>query len=285
MNGAKSPNHIATVGVPLILVVSIGLVRAYLFGSGPPTWGARPAAWLTPWYAFLGGIAVSGMSITVPILSAALATTLWAPAASWRRGNGPTLRSTLVRAVTFGVGFAVAFSTPVSGTPAAYAALISAGGRGLDVAGGVLLAGLGIWSLAPAGLPRRQGAGGRVMWPAGLNPASVSALAGALMGLLLFHKLDPMYDSVFFSIGLVAAESHWPRAAYAFSLGLASGYVVGIAWLGWWAERVRGPGRVVIAIQRIAALAAMLLGIVFAIGLDGRILRILESGPPDWTTR
>jgi hypothetical protein len=105
------------------------------------------------------------------------------------------------------------------------------------------------------------------------------------MGLLLFHDLDPTYDSVFFSTGLAVAESHWPRAAYAFALGLGTIYVLGIGWLGGWAKRGAGPRRAVVTIQRIAAVAVMLVGIVFAIGQDARLLRVLEPGPPGWAMR
>lgn len=273
------------VGVPVVLVIGVAYLRLYLFGSGPPSLGARPAAWLAPWYGFLGGIAASGMAITAPILAAVLTTSLWAPTANSRNGNGPTLRSTVVPAVAFGAGFAVAFSTPISGTPAAYAAIISAGRRVLDVGGGIILGGLGAWSLAAGGLARRRGAAGRLRWPVGLSPTVAAAVGGLLMGLLLFHDLDPTYDSVFFSAGLAVAESHWPRAAYAFALGLGTIYVLGIGWLGGWAKRGAGPRRAVVTIQRIAAVAVMVLGIIFAIGQDEHLLRILAPDPPQWATR
>jgi hypothetical protein len=285
LNGSKPSNRLVTLGVPVILVIGVALVRAYLFGSGPPSRGAQPPVWLAPWYGFLGGIAASGMAITAPILAGALATCLGARTASSRNGNGPPLRSILVPAVTFGIGFAVAFSTPISGTPAAYAAFVSAGRRVVDIAGGILLVGLGAWALAAGRLAWRRRVAGRPRWPHGLSPTVAAAAGGAVMGLLLFHDLDPTYDSVFFSTGLAVAESHWPRAAYAFSLGLAIIYVLGIGWLGGWAKRGGGARRAVVVIQQVAAVAVMVLGVVFATGHDAWLLRVLEPGPPGWAMR
>lgn len=116
--------------------------------------------------------------------------------------------------------FALAFVATISGTPAALAAAIYQSEWTIHrVSGVILLVWWPAWHLGR--LPVRSRAS---VWARVLEMGCASIL-GAAIGALLYHELDPVYDSVFFATSNAVAASHAPITTTLFAAGLGLTYL------------------------------------------------------------
>lgn len=103
-------------------------------------------------------------------------------------------------------------------------------------------------------------------------------ILGFVAGLLLFHHLDPFYDSVFFFTRRVGAFSHHPLSVGFFGLGLSAMYL-GVAY-GF--SLVAASMRLAKAsgwLKLIFGLLTLILGFSFATGTFPSVVEVIR-----WTS-
>jgi hypothetical protein len=203
-----------------------------VYGVGGPSAALLPGRVLLA--AFFGGWA---LAFTRPLLLVLvpLATLVWLPVS-----DAPGIRPAPLRwsaAAPFLGGFALTFVVTISGVPDSIVRRIyGAHGTIETIVGGLLLA----WgALVAVHVPRFVTR--RSAWCA--------AALGIATGLLLYHELDPAYDSIFFATGNGVAASHAPLTVAVFTLGLASLQLVVAAVVGRWRVPV---GRVLAGVATAA---------------------------------
>lgn len=168
--------------------------------------------------AFLGGWA---LAFTRPLLL------LMIPFATfvWLRPRGraaPLRRWPWLPPALFLAGFSLAFVVAISGAPDPVAQAIYRAHKLIEVpVGGLLI----LWGTVVA-----------VRVPALVEARSgwLATGLGVATGLLLYHELDPSYDSVFFATGNAVASSHAPLTVTAFSTGLSLVYFAAAAQATRW---------------------------------------------------
>jgi hypothetical protein len=116
--------------------------------------------------------------------------------------------------------FALGFVVTIGGTPAAAASAIYGADWAVHRASGVVLLAWG-----PARLL------GRLLRPSSswALEAGSAGILGMATAMLLYHELDPAYDSAFFATGNIVAASHAPLTVAAFATGLALTYLLAAA--------------------------------------------------------
>jgi hypothetical protein len=169
--------------------------------------------------------------------------------------------------------FALAFVVAISGLPSAVATPIHRSESLVDLVGGAiflvwgLLAALGF---VPGGVvPPATPVWGRV---AGAESA---AALGASTGALMYHELDPVYDSVFFFTANAVAASHAPLTVAVFTTGLGLIYLAAGSTATAMTSRV-GWGRRVLAWGRpLLGIATTLIGVAILTRRFGAVRTLL----------
>jgi hypothetical protein len=101
---------------------------------------------------------------------------------------------------------------------------------------------------------------------------------GATTGALVYHELDPVYDSVFFSTGNAVAASHAPLTVAAFVVGLALAYLSGGAALRLSLSST-GWGHTVLRMGRaLSGIATALVGLAVLTGRFGVVRTLVIRG-------
>lgn len=171
-------------------------------------------------YALVGGVALAFSSSTLPLLVLYLTVLFTAETASSEpeRGHGSMLPATL-----FLMAFVTAFVITISGIPSFVANPIYKGKQIINIAGGVLIVLYGLKAFGKSGIMKSVGF---LSGPSKkVSPMVEALVVGFIGGLLLFHHLDPFYDSVFFLTGRAGPLSHHPLSVGSFGLGLGAMYV------------------------------------------------------------
>ncbi len=175
-------------------------------------------------------------------------------------GRGPELRGP----VLYLVGFASAFIVTIGGMPKAIAAAIYGAERVVDVVGGLIFLLLGVLAVIRAwrfDLSWPRGAKGR-----GILRWTSAAALGLTTGALMYHELDPTYDSVFFATANAKAASHAPITVALFTTALGSVYLVAGGAARALVAKTRAGDTILRAGQFAAALATALLGLALLTG-------------------
>jgi hypothetical protein len=94
--------------------------------------------------------------------------------------------------------------------------------------------------------------------------------------LLLFHYLDPPYDSVFFLTGRAGAFSHHPLSVGTFSAGLSAMYIAVAHGLGGLIFSARTLN--IAWIKVLAGVLAFILGSSFATGRFSSLAGFISGG-------
>jgi len=156
-------------------------------------------------------------------------------------------------------GFASAFIVTIGGMPKPIATTVYGAERLVDAVGGLIFLLLGVLAVLRAwrsDFSRPRGAKGRAIlqW-------TVPAALGVTTGALMYHELDPTYDSVFFATANVEAASHAPLTVALFTAALGSVYLVGGAATRALIAKARGGEAILRAGQVVAGLATAALGL------------------------
>lgn len=206
-----------TLALPALLITILaGSAWWLVFGSGMGSADSLLAGQVLL-AGLVGGAAVAlspGALLVLAPLAAVVADSVRGDA----RASG-TFRRRAVRGVGFMAGFAAAFVVVISGAPGAVADLVYRSARVIDLGAGAVLLLYGVGAVARPAWGSRS-VGGRRHRRRWIGPARCGVL-GSVVGLLLAHKLDPLYDSVFFLTGNGVAASHAPLTVAAFTLGLS----------------------------------------------------------------
>lgn len=224
----------------------VAAVAVYGSRSGSPLEGSVLLA------ALAGGAALaftrSFLLVSIPYAAVLFGgrTTEWAPSALYL------------------AAFAVAFVVTISGVPAAIATPIHRSEWLVDPIGGVILVVAGLLALvdgaASAAAHRRESVARRVRhW--------IFAVAlGGSTGALMYHELDPAYDSVFFATGNAVAASHAPATVVLFTTGLGVAYLAAGGAVRALVARQRWGHRVALGGRALAGIATALLGLAILTG-------------------
>ncbi|MEK6600260.1 MAG: hypothetical protein AABZ09_00120, partial [Candidatus Binatota bacterium] len=174
-----------------------------------------------PLYALVGGAALALSVPMLPLLVLYL-TSLF----TLRKGSSELdepHKATMIPATFFLLTFVTAFVVTISGTPYVLASAIYKGKGIINLAGGILVVFFGLKAFIESGLIaslRLVHLSKSKRWILAEAP-----IVGFMAGLLLFHYLDPFYDSVFFFTGRAGALSHHPISIISFGLGLSAIYL------------------------------------------------------------
>ena len=174
-----------------------------------------------PLYALVGGAALTFASPMLPLLVVYL--TVLFTTGKLPSELDTTDRLSLVPGTLFLLAFVTAFVVAISGVPFVIADAIYKGKTVINLIGGLLVAFYGLKALIGSGLIK-------TLWFRPLSKSESGLLVEALIlgliaGLLLFHHLDPFYDSVFFLTGRAGALSHHPLSVSSFGLGVSAMYI------------------------------------------------------------
>lgn len=202
-----------------LILVSVIVSRGFIFSFRhiPLT---SQAGGQEPLYALVGGAALAFSTSTIPLLVLYLVVLFAArkPASKSERDDGVTL----LPAGLFLVAFVIVFVITISGKPSLVANAVYRGRWIINLIGGLFVAFYGLKAFAESGLvkslplaPVLMGRGGGLLLP---------SVLGLVTGLLVFHHLDPFYDSVFFFTGRAGPASHSPLSVGFFGLGLSAIY-------------------------------------------------------------
>ncbi|MGH7326697.1 MAG: hypothetical protein ACREJ9_18915 [Candidatus Rokuibacteriota bacterium] len=155
--------------------------------------------------------------------------------------------------------FALAFVVTISGAPAAVATPIHRSERLVDGAGGLIFLVAG--AVASMGARRAR----TLEWrPAGRW--AFSTVLGATAGLLMYHELDPVYDSVFFATANAVPASHASPTVALFAVGLGAVYLIAGGATRRLVAPLRGGDTVLRAGRALSGLATALLGLAILTG-------------------
>lgn len=173
-----------------------------------------------PLYALVGGVALAFSVPTLPLLVLYLSIFFASERASLEPNTSH--RPGLLAAVLFLFGFCVAFIITISGVPSSVAKQIYEQKWIVNLVGGFLVAIYGVKVFIESGLIENLRF---IRVPkGGIGILIAPPILGFVAGLLLFHHLDPPYDSVFFLTGRAGAFSHHPLSVGSFGLGLSVMY-------------------------------------------------------------
>jgi hypothetical protein len=175
-------------------------------------------------------------------------------------------RGSAWRPLGFYIGaFAIVFVVTISGFPKVIAAPVYQSERLVHPVGGAVLL---VWGLCMIlGLPLPS------VWRRVIG--SGAGILGATTGVLMYHVLDPTYDSVFFSTGNAIAASHAPITVALFTAGLGAVYLAvgglsaAVALRARWGRSLLQGGRI------LSGLATALIGLAIVTGQFGAIRNLL----------
>jgi len=185
-------------------------------------------------------------------------------------------RVTLLPAGLFLLAFVIAFVITISGMPSLIANSVYRGKWIINIIGGLFVAFYGLKAFAESGLlrglrfvPVSRGKGRLLLEP---------LVLGFMAGLLLFHHLDPYYDSVFFFTRRAGAFSHHPLSVGSFGLGLSAMYLgvaYGFSLMAASTRLAKASGW----IKLILGLLTLILGFSFATGTFSSVVELIR-----WTS-
>lgn len=102
--------------------------------------------------------------------------------------------------------------------------------------------------------------------------AGSGGVLGATTGALIYHEVDPMYDSVFFSTANAVAASHAPLTVAVFTTGLGLIYLA----VGGVAAETASPARLgrkaLLKVRALCGVAAALIGLAILTQRFGAVL-------------
>ena len=228
-----------------------------------------------PIYALVGGAALAFSAPTVPLLIVYLAVLFTARKVGSKSERDE--RVTLLPAGLFLLAFVIAFVITISGMPSLIANSVYRGKWIINIIGGLFVAFYGLKAFAESGLvkslllaPVLKGRGeGLLLWP---------SVLGLVTGLLVFHHLDPYYDSVFFFTRRAGAFSHHPLSVGSFGLGLSAMYLgvaYGFSLMAASTRLAKASGW----IKLIFGLLTLILGFSFATGTFSSVVELIR-----WTS-
>jgi cytochrome c biogenesis protein CcdA len=161
----------------------------------------------------------------------------------------------------------------IGGVPAAIATPIYRSGWLVDPIGGVILMLAGLVALGAgalsAPLHRHESVARRVCH------RIFAAVLGGSTGVLMYHQLDPIYDSVFFSTGNAVAASHAPATIMLFTEGLGVAYLAAGGAVRALIARQSWGRRVALGGRALAGIATALLGLAMLTGRFGVVRGLL----------
>ena len=270
MNNIRRLETALIFGLILVFVI-ISRLFIYSFRHIPLTSQAGGEELL---YSLVGGAALAFSISTLPLLVLYLTVLFGAERvlSEHERGYG----SVLLPAALFLVAFVSAFVITISGAPPLVAKTIYKEKWTIDVISGFLVALCGAKVFIESGLINR------------LHSIAVSIrdkgvlieppILGFIAGLLLFHHLDPYYDSVFFFTGRAGAFSHHPLSVGSFGLGLSAiylGVAYGLSVMAASTRLAKGSGW----LKLIFGLLTLILGFSFATGTFSSVVEVMR-----WTS-
>jgi cytochrome c biogenesis protein CcdA len=225
-------------------------------------------------YALIGGAALAFSAPTLPLL--VLYLMLLFIAVNTHSGLDAVNRIGLLPVTLFLVAFVAAFVISISGVPSVIAKAIYNWKTTINIIGGLLIGFYGLKALNESGLMKS-------LWFMPVSKAEKGFVAAAstlgfMAGLLLFHHLDPYYDSVFFLTGRAGAFSHHPLSVGSFGLGLSAIYL-GVAYefspmaASMRLAKARGW------LKLIFGLLTIILGFSFATGTFSSVVEVMR-----WTS-
>ncbi len=210
-----------------MLLVLTTVIAGAVATAAAVVYGPSPAASASPLRdnvllsAFVGGLALA-FSRPFLLVSVPFLTVLFRAASAARVvGSGP--RAEWAPPITYVTAFALTFVVTISGAPGAIATAIHRSESIVDPAGGVVFFIAGVVTVL--GLGSRDPADSSApTWRRGVDVGYGGAL-GAMAGAVMYHALDPAYDSVFFSTANAVAASHVPATVALFTFGLGITYL------------------------------------------------------------
>jgi cytochrome c biogenesis protein CcdA len=228
-----------------------------------------------PLYALVGGAALAFSISTLPLLVLYLTVLFTSGRAPSELDRGQKVA--LLPAALFLLAFVVAFIITISGIPSSIAKGIYKEKGIIDVIGGFLVALCGAKVFIESGLIKRlhsiavsiRGKGVLIEPP----------ILGFLAGLLLFHHLDPHYDSVFFFTGRAGAFSHHPLSVGSFGLGLSAMYL-GVAYSFSLMAASMRLAKASGWLKLIFGLLTLILGFSFATGTFSSVVEVIRWTSP-----
>lgn len=254
----------------LAVVVSVAAIaRGAVYGSGSAP-ASSPLQGYVLLSAFTGGLALAFsrpfLLVLVPYLTV-LSGGLTHDGYGRRIGWGPS--------GSYLGAFAAGFAVTISGFPSAVGTPIYGSERLVDLAGGTFFLAWGL--LAVFGLlPRGPAHSGAPAWRhvGGSVPA---ALLGVVTGLLMYHELDPVYDSVFFLTANAVPASHAPVTVAVFGAAVGLAYLAAGSAAVAMAARVRWRRRILLGLGARALSGMATAGIGLSILSDqfGVVRRLL----------
>ncbi|MGH7772502.1 MAG: hypothetical protein ACREQA_09740 [Candidatus Binatia bacterium] len=253
-----------------LIVASVIVSRLFIFSFRhiPLT---DQAGGQEPLYALVGGGALAFSLPTIPLLVLYLAVLFTArkPPSETERDYGVTL----LPVTLFLLAFVAAFVIGISGVPSVIANPIYNGRKVIDVIGGLLVALYGLRAFTGLCSPK-------AFWFKVLSKKQSGLLLeepilGFTAGLLLFHLLDPSYDSVFFFTGRAGAFSHHPISVVSFGLGVSVMY--GILAYGFSLLASRRVANVTTWVRRIVGVLTLILGLSWATGTFSLLTAVVTN--------
>lgn len=224
-------------------------------------------------YALVGGTALAFSAPMFPLLVVCLtvAFTTGKAFSESERACGVALLPTIF----FLAAFLTVFVITISGAPYAIASTIYKWKTSINVIGGAVIAFHSIRDFAESTLFKSL----RFLRVSKGTKGSLAEapILGFIAGLLLFHHLDPFYDSVFFLTGRAGAPSHHPLSVSSFGLGLTAMYIAlayGVSLLT--ASRQVANG--IAWLKGTASILSLILGLSFATGTFPSLVGLITKG-------
>lgn len=254
----------------IVIAVAVGTAAAVVYGPGPAP-SASPLRDNVLLSAFIGGVALAFsrpfLLVSVPFLTVLFRATKTEPAL--RSGPG----ADWAPPITYITTFALTFVVTISGAPGAIATPIHRSDAILDPAGGVVFLVAGVVTVL--GLGSQDAANSSApTWRRGVH-VGYGGVLGAMAGAVMYHELDPAYDSVFFATANAVAASHAPATVALFTLGLGITHLAaGMVAIGLIARTRRSRGALAGG-RALSGAATALIGLALLSGRFGAIRGLL----------
>jgi hypothetical protein len=169
--------------------------------------------------------------------------------------------------------FAPAFVVTISGFPTALATPIYRSEWLIDPTGGALFL---FWGggVVMGLLPGEPGRSPSPVWRRVVSQGPAGVL-GASTGALMYHELDPAYDSVFFFTANAVAASHAPLTVAVFTIGLGLTYMAAGSVATAVASRARWGLMVLLVGRILSGIATVTIGLLVLTDRFGAIRGLL----------
>lgn len=266
--GPVKPSSALLVLTIVIAVAATAAAVVYSPGRAP---SVSPLRDNVPLSAFVGGVALA-FSRPFLLVSVPFLTVLFKAARTKRAArSGPG--ADWAPPITYVATFALAFVVTISGAPGAIAAPIHRSDAILDPAGGVVFLVAGVMTVL--GLGSQDAANSSApTWRRGVH-VGYGGVLGAMAGAVMYHELDPAYDSVFFATANAVAASHAPATVALFTLGLGITHLAaGMVAIGLIARTRRSRGALAGG-RALSGAATALIGLALLTGRFGAIRGLL----------